>query len=172
LSDLQKFYQSILNIRQQESAFDTIKSIVQEERNLIYKSTTDLTGYCKYIATQISTRLKERNIKTYQIDLKDIVSIDHTILIAEYLENNNLKRILIDPTYSQFTKNENYKLINLSVWPSEKLDKNFLTTLLNDGIIEIDDVSFKHYLNSFGPSNYEIYLDDLLYQQLGIKTKR
>ena len=172
MNDLQKFYQSILNIRQQEKALETIKSIVQEERNLIYKSTTDLTGYCKYIATQISTRLKEKNIKTYQIDLKDIVSIDHTILIAEYKENDTLKRILIDPTYSQFTKNENYKLISMSVWPSEKLDRNFLTTLLNDGIIEIDDAKFKHYLNSFGTPNYEIYLDDLLYQELGIKTKR
>ena len=53
------------------------------------------------------------------------------------------------------------KVIEIIEQLGEKLDRNFLTTLLNDGIIEIDDDKFKHYLNSFGNPNYEIYLDDL-----------
>lgn len=172
MSDLSKFYQSILNIRQKDM-YETIKNITIEERNLIYNYTNDLTGYCKYLANQISSRLNDETITNYWIDLKELVDVDHTILIAEYMHNYILKRILIDPTFSQFIKDEKHQLIGLKEWPSEKLDKEFLKTLLEYGIIEIDDNMFKKYLNSFSDTNYELSLNDfLLKQKLERKSKR
>ena len=172
MDDFQKFTQQILNLRQINST-ETIKKITLEERDKLYKHTNDLTGYCKYIASQIEERLKNENIHTYWIDLNDIISIDHVVLIAEFNHNSKLRRILIDPTYTQFTKNDKYKLINLKKWPSELLDNSIVEKLLKDGIIEIDDNIFKKYINSFKDTNYDVNLDEYLFnQRIGKKMKK
>lgn len=172
MEELQKFYQSILNIRQKD-VYDIIKTITLEESKIIHQQTKDLTGYCKYIAFQIESRLKKENINTYWIELNDIVNVDHVVLIAEYMLNNKLKRILIDPTFSQFTKDDKHQLVRLKEWPSEKIDKNLLNNLLTDGITEINNNTFNNYLNSFGSINYEICLDNyLLKQKIGKIPKR
>lgn len=172
LKDLHSFYQSILNLRQND-AFEPIKNIVSNEQTKLSNYTDDVTGYCKYIASQIETSLNKVNIYTYWIDLNDLASIDHVILIAEYMTNNKVKRILIDPTYKQFTKSANTKLIKLKEWPSERLDKDILNDLLTDGITKIDDNNFKNYLNSFGTTNFDVSLDDyLLEQKLNRRLKR
>ena len=172
MSELHNFYQSLLNLRQKDET-ERIKEIVLEEKQKLTNQTTDLTGFCKYIASQIEYRLNQLNIHTYWIDLKDIIQVDHVILIAEYMTNNKLKRILIDPTYNQFTKNSNYKLVKLKEWPSEKLDSNILNSLLTEGIIEIDDNKFINYINSFTDKNLHISLDSyLMTERIGKKFKR
>lgn len=172
MSDLYNFYQSILNIRKQDQ-FNTIKNIVLEERQKLNNITNDVSGFCKIIASQIEEKLKNANITTYWLDLNNIISIDHVILIAEYMTDTGIKRILIDPTYQQFTKMDNHKLIKLQEWPSTRLDKNILNDLLTDGITEINEARFQNYLNSFGEYNLDISLDNyLLEQKIGKNKKR
>lgn len=172
MEELQKFYQTILNIRQKDM-YKKIKQITLEERNAIEEYTNDLTGYCKYISLKIYERLKKENITTYLIDLKELININHVILISEYMSNNELKRILIDPTFKQFTKKDKHKLITLKEWPSEILDKNMVDKLLEDGIYEINESIFNEYLNSFGNNFNEIFLDDyLLDKKIGRNNKR
>lgn len=172
MNELNNFYQSLLNIRQKDEE-TTIKNIVLEETQILKKQTTDLTGLCKYIATQIEGRLKQANISTYWIDLQELVSVDHTILIAEYMYNNQLKRFLIDPTYQQFTKNNQYHLIKLKQWPSEKLGKTILEPLLTKGLTPIDNQTFKNYINSFTDTNIDITLDNyLLNEKINPSKKR
>ena len=172
MSDLNSFYNSILNLRQID-VFDTIKNIVLEEKTKLSNYTNDLTGFCKYIASQIEDRLIKENIRTYWIDLNDITDIDHVVLITEYMWQSKITRVLIDPSYSQFTKDDKHQLVGLKEWPSERLDKNILNDLLTTGVTKLDDNKFQNYLNSFGENNLNISLDDyLLKQQLGKGIKR
>ena len=133
--DLYSFYNSILNIG--NTSKEVIIKIVLEEKKKLEDKTSNLDGFCKYIANQIDVRLKELNIKTYKIDLKNIVDVDHVVLIAEYKVNDQIKRLLIDPTFSQFQKSENKILVKLDKWPSDKLDSSILNPLLENGAIVI-----------------------------------
>ena len=52
------------------------------------------TGYCKYVASQIEERLRNESIHTYWIDLNDIISIEHVVLIAEFRYFSGIPTIL------------------------------------------------------------------------------
>lgn len=157
-------YNSILHIDKKE----IIKNIVKKEKEKLLFKTQDLAGFCKYIANQIECELKEKSITAYYIDLNEIVGIDHVFLIAEYMSDKILKRILIDPTISQFVKSEEKQLLKLQNWPSEKMDSEMLENLLKNGMVEIDNWLFNNYINSFNSVNQNINLDEyLLEKRLG-----
>ena len=158
--DLYSFYNSILNIG--NTSKEVITKIVLEEKKKLEDKTSNLDGFCKYIANQIDVRLKELNIKTYKIDLKNIVDVDHVVLIAEYKVNDQIKRLLIDPTFSQFQKSENKILVKLDKWPSDKLDSSILNPLLENGVIDIDNNIFNKYINAFSNNLISINLDEYL----------
>lgn len=154
------FCKNILNIRNY-NMLDKIKQIVGEEKKTLFNKTNDLAGYCKYIASLIENRLKDINIRTYWLDLNDLIEVDHVVLIAEYKYNNEVRRVLIDSTYQQFVKRENARLLKFKTWPSEKLDKRILEELLQNGLIELNDSIFNNYLSSFG-KQIDINLDEFL----------
>ena len=168
MENINDFYNSILNIRDIDYS-QLIENITIEEKNKLLEKTSDLTGFCKYLASQINLRLRENNIKTYLIDLNDI-EVDHVFLIAEYKFKNEIKRILIDPTYIQFVKTKNKRLVGLDKWPSDILYLNTLKELIEKGTTFIDNDKFNNYLNSFGYQQ-QIEIDKFLldYQ---IKNKR
>ena len=159
MTNINDFYNSILNIRDMDYS-QLIENITIEEKNKLLEKVSDLTGFCKYLASQINIRLKQNNIKTYLIDLNNI-EVDHVFLIAEYKFKNEIKRILIDPTYIQFVKTENKQLIGLDKWPSDILYLNTLKELIEKGTTFIDNDKFNNYLNSFG-YNERIDIDDFL----------
>lgn len=163
-----EFYNSILNISNADKK-RIIKTIVFEEKEKLSLMVDDFTGFCKYITNQIQCRLENENINTYLIDLNNIVGVDHVFLIAEYKYNNNLIRYLIDPTYSQFTKDDSKQLVTLDFWPSTKLDDEILKNLLSNGLIEVDERLFNDYINSFSKQlieiDFENYLFDLKFQK-------
>ena len=166
------FCNSILNIRNIDAS-EKIKNIIKEEKSKLSNINVDLSGYCKYIASILEDRLKEINIKTYWLDLNELINIDHVILIAEYKHNNQLKRNLIDPTFNQFVKKDNNKLLKLKEWPSEKIDKDILNELLTSGVIELDSYKFNNYLSSFGKKT-NLNLDEFLinYKKENITRKK
>ena len=112
-------------------------------------------------------------ITTYYINLDDLVGINHVILISEYIENGNVRRVLIDPTFSQYHKKSDHKLLSLSEWPSEKIeDKKFVNNLLNMGYTEVNNDSFNKYINAFSSKKVDVNLDNyLLEQRLGKLSK-
>lgn len=173
MSDLQSFYNSILNLRKVD-ALDKIKSIVLNQRAKLSGYSDDLAGFCKYIASQIEEELRKENITVYWVWLNDIVGVDHVSLIAEYRSETGMRRILIDPTYSQFTRSANKKLIGLKEWPSDKLDKNILDSLLLEGLVELDNSKFLNYLNSFGLVDENLSLESYLWEQklsMGVRKR-
>lgn len=85
--------------------------------------------------------------------------------------NDDMKRLLIDPTFSQFTKSSDKKLVGLASWPSENLDESFRDKLLTDGVVEVDDTSFNRYLDSFGNHYQDINLDRYLRDRKTDKIK-
>lgn len=159
MNDLYNFYNSILNISGKDRKEDILK-IVLEERNKLLGSTQTLEGFCKYLASQIEYRIKKEvgGVHTYKIDLKELVNIEHTILVVEYMFNSNLVRLLIDPTFLQFTRNDNNYLVNLKHWPSDKIKRDgFVLELNTNGMIEIENKTFLEYLNAF--LEEDIYFD-------------
>lgn len=117
MDDVYSFYDSILNIGNKNNK-DLIIKIVKEEKNRLLRETNDLSGFCKYIASQIQEVLNINNIKSDLIDLNELLGVDHVILVSEYKEKNQINRVLIDPTFEQFTKSNNKQLLTLEQWPS------------------------------------------------------
>lgn len=161
MNELEKFYSSILNIRNNDNR-NLIVNIVKDEKQKLLNEVGCLDGFCKYVASQIEEKLRNANITTYLIDLSSLMSIDHVFLIAEYKSENNLKRLLIDPTFSQFVKDKNKQLISLRKWPSDNLDYNIVNDLLKDGVTDIDEDKFNEYLNSFSSDKIHVDLNKYL----------
>lgn len=164
--NLYDFYNSILNIGNSDK-LDVIKKIVSEEKEKLLTHTDSLEGFCIYIASQIEDKLKQENITTYYIDLNELLNVDHVFLIAEYMADEKIKRILIDPTFEQFTKTDNRKLLKLDEWPSQKLDADFVNSLLESGYYLVDNDKFNSYINAFSKEKLEFNLDEFLLEQRG-----
>lgn len=161
-NDLNSFYNSILNIGKTKDYELDILNIISEEVNSLSKHTKSFDGFCKYLAEKISIRLNELGIRNDIVDLNKVLNIDHVFIICEYMYNGNLRRFLIDPTYSQFTKTEGMEIVKFKVWPSEKLDKKLLEDLLTKGITSIDSNTFSNYLSSFKEKDIDVNLDEFL----------
>lgn len=157
MGNINEFYNSILNIRNVDKE-ENIIEIISSEKEKLLKQTNNLVGFCKYLASAIELRLRQNQIRTYLLDLNEIVFVDHVSLIAEYNYGGKLKRFLIDPTFIQFVKQENLKLIKLKNWPSDKINEpKMVLDFLEKGMTEIDDNLFNKYINAFSQS--EVYLD-------------
>lgn len=162
MSDIYSFYSSILNIVN-EDKFGIIQKTVLEEKEKLLEEVDSLEGFCIYIATQIESRLKQLGIATYNLELNDMVGVDHTILIAEYKYKDQIYRVLIDPTFEQFVKQDSRMLLKLKEWPSKKIsDKEFVSSLLDTGCCIIDDDKFNMYINSFTDTEFSIDLNEYL----------
>ena len=171
MNDLDKFYNSILNINNKDH-YEEIKDIVLEEREDLSTRVDQLDGFCKYLANQIEYRIRQEipGVHTYKIDLNDLVFVDHTILIIEYMSNLQMKRLLVDPTFIQFVKKDNAQLIKLNKWPGDNVNKNILLNLVKYGLSEVDNLSFQSYLNAFSETSIKFNLEDyLLENKIGKK---
>ena len=153
---MNEFYKSILNINNKDRS-EEIQKIVKEEVSKLQLETPDLTGFCKYISYALYDRLKEININSNIIDLSELVSVDHVILITD-----TEPRILIDPTFSQFTKTEDKILVGLDFWPSEKIEKQILNDLLNQGCIKLNQEKFQNYMKSFTADEINFDLEEII----------
>lgn len=163
MNDFSEFCQRILNIDSRDKK-EIIQKVVDEEKKDLLLHSENIEGFCKYIANQILYRLQKMGgIRTYLIDLNEIVLFDHVFLIVEYRNNNLLKRVLIDPTFNQFKKKENNILCELQNWPYEKMrNAKFFEDLTMKGTFEIDDESFNQYLNAFTNEMIYVSLDNYL----------
>lgn len=163
MNDLYSYFDSILHIGIVNR--NIIVDIVSKEYYELSTRVSDFSGFCKYLAIQIMDSLRKHQIKCWILDLNDIVSIDHIALISEYKENDEVKKILIDPTFIQFTKMDNRKLIKLKQWPSELMNPKYVKELLTTGVLDIDDDIFNEYLNAFTDEHFHIGLNEWLFRQ-------
>ena len=138
----------LLNISSKDRS-EEIKSIVTSEVEKINSAGT-VDGVCKLVANNIKCCLNDASIKNYTIDL-NTTGIDHVSLVAEYY-GDELRRILIDPTISQFSITETSYLKN----------KDLIDKLVKDGLAVIDDQSFSEYLSIFSGKTENINLDEYL----------
>ena len=150
------FYNSILNINNQNKTSE-ISLVVKEEIAKLSQETSDFTGFCKYIAYAIYDRLKELSIKGNILDLTEIVGVNHTVIVTD-----TQPRVLIDPTFIQFVKNDNNVLVGLDFWPSDKLNSEILQQLLINGFLEIDNLKFENYINCFSNEYIKIELEEYI----------
>ncbi len=171
--DINSFYNSILNIDTRDKTKD-IKNIVLEERRKLTDQVEELDGFCKYIANQIKYQIsvKLSGVNVYYLNLEELVGVDHVALLAEYMNNDNLVRLLIDPTFSQFVRKDNNKLVYLDFWPSDKInDKDLVHDLVDSGVSIIDNDRFQQYVNSFSNFCTEYNLDNFL-NSFKIQTRK
>ena len=169
MNNIDDFYNSILNIRlqQNEKTKELIQGITKKAVDEVKKVTPDLDGFCKFLASEIQENLNQNGIRNYWIDLNELINVDHVVLIAEYRTAVGMQHLLIDPSFRQFTKQENKKLIKLNYWPGEKIkDKNMVADLLESGITELDEKRWTDYLQGFTENSQNITLDNLLKEKL------
>jgi len=166
MNDLNKFYYDILNIRKPSVNYNLIKEIVNKKTNELLKRTNDISGLCKVIALFVLEELNKLNIRTLEFNIKDLCELnyEHVFLISYYKENDEIKYILIDPTYTQFVKTKGFLNPKFNAWPSEILSKTekgtkILESLVGNGcsLVENEDVNL--YLNSFGSVVEEFNLE-------------
>ena len=106
------------------------------------------------------------------MNLEELVGVDHVALIVEYMNNDNLVRLLIDSTFPQFVRKDNNKLVYLDFWPSDKItDKDLVHDLIDSGVSIIDNDRFQQYVNSFSSIYTEYNLEDFL-NSISIKNRK
>lgn len=162
MSNMNAFYYEILNIgKKEKNNIDIIKNVVSKYKNNI----KDTEALCKVLSNNISFDLEELGISnkvlnTYQL----LESYEHEFVIAYYKFDNQIRYILIDPTYEQFIKRGNDLNKRLAEWPASVLAKTngglaILREILSKGFMEVDNSLFKLYLGSFINTINEIGID-------------
>ena len=102
------------------------------------------------------------DVHIYYINLEEITEFEHSSIIAEYKEDLSLKRLLIDPTFSQFVDANTNNLIDTL------LNKELIKNLNDSGVVEVDDKVFNDYINMFSQRKVNYNIEDyLIYDRLG-----
>ena len=162
------FCHSILNIRKNDD--EIIIQIVKKNKKELEEKTDDVSGFCKFIANNISIDLTSNHIRHTILNTKELIGgYEHVFILVKSLNNY----ILIDPTYIQFKERKetvlNSKLDN---WPASELLKSeqgqkIYEELIKLGFTFIDDDSFKLYLSSFNKNiKFDKSLDELTIGEL------
>ena len=121
-------------------------------------------GLDKYIAYELMHEIKSNinDVHIYYINLEEITEFEHSSIIAEYKEDLSLKRLLIDPTFSQFVDANTNNLIDTL------LNKELIKNLNDSGVVEVDDKVFNDYINMFSQRKVNYNIEDyLIYDRLG-----
>ena len=168
MSNLDSFYTNILNIRKNNYE-EVIKEIVLKNKKDLLLNNSSLEGLCKVLANNIMADLKAYpGITVNVLDLNELIGVDHVALIVSFYQNG-LKRYLVDPSFTQFTKDNNKTLIGFNEWPSDLMDENVLNALLSLGFTSVDDYTFNNYLNSFLEFKGEFSLEEILkHKEMGL----
>ena len=129
---------------------EQIKMTALMEKEMI--PNLDPEGLCIYFAHNIGISLDEQNIPFKQMEISDYINSNykHVFLIADYDD----KHCLIDPSFGQFVKRENEKIVTFKQWPSEILKSTkegtrILNDLIKDGVTAVNEEDVKIYLSSF-----------------------
>ena len=168
MSNLDSFYTNILNIRKNNYE-EILKEIVLKNKKELILNNSSLEGLCKVLANNIMADLKAYpGITVNVLDLNELIGVDHVALIVSFYQNG-LKRYLVDPSFTQFTKDNNKTLIGFNEWPSDLIDENVLNALLSLGFTSVDDYTFNNYLNSFLEFKGEFSLEEILkHKEMGL----
>ena len=168
MSNLDSFYTNILNIRKNNYE-EVLKEIVLKNKKDLLLNNSSLEGLCKVLANNIMADLKAYpGITVNVLDLNELIGVDHVALIVSFYQNG-LKRYLVDPSFTQFTKDNNKTLIGFNEWPSDLIDENVLNALLSLGFTSVDDYTFNNYLNSFLEFKGEFSLEEILkHKEMGL----
>ena len=146
------------DIRKQDKK-EKIQQIVLSVTQKALTKAQSTNGLDKYIAYELMHEIKSNinDVYIYYINLEEITEFEHSSIIAEYKEDLSLKRLLIDPTFSQFV-DANDTLIN----------KELIKNLNDSGVVEVDDKVFNDYINMFSQRKVNYNIEDyLIYDRLG-----
>ena len=151
------------DIRKQDKK-EKIQQIVLSVTQKALAKAQSTNGLDKYIAYELMHEIKSNinDVYIYYINLEEITEFEHSSIIAEYKENLSLKRLLIDPTFSQFVDANTNNLIDTL------LNKELIKNLNDSGVVEVDDKVFNDYINMFSQRKVNYNIEDyLIYDRLG-----
>ena len=151
------------DIRKQDKK-EKIQQIVLSVTQKALAKAQSTNGLDKYIAYELMHEIKSNinDVYIYYINLEEITEFEHSSIIAEYKEDLSLKRLLIDPTFSQFVDANTNNLIDTL------LNKELIKNLNDSGVVEVDDKVFNDYINMFSQRKVNYNIEDyLIYDRLG-----
>ena len=151
------------DIRKQDKK-EKIQQIVLSVTQKALAKAQSTNGLDKYIAYELMHEIKSNinEVHIYYINLEEITEFEHSSIIAEYKEDLSLKRLLIDPTFSQFVDANTNNLIDTL------LNKELIKNLNDSGVVEVDDKVFNDYINMFSQRKVNYNIEDyLIYDRLG-----
>ena len=148
-------YNKLINIKNADRLPEII-NVINKEKDTVENVNGSFDALCKYMANNIKVELNKLRIRSTIVDLNSI-GVDHVFLLAEY-ENEGLKRLIIDPTFSQFTIGK--KTFNEN--------KEIIEKLIYDGCLFIDNDIFNKYLQIFNKSAPYKLIDEYMYEDLRI----
>lgn len=154
---------SMYDIRKQDKK-EKIQQIVLSVTQKALAKAQSTNGLDKYIAYELMHEIKSNinDVHLYYINLEEITEFEHSSIIAEYKEDLSLKRLLIDPTFSQFVDANTNNLIDTL------LNKELIKNLNDSGVVEVDDKVFNDYINMFSQRKVNYNIEDyLIYDRLG-----
>lgn len=150
-----------------EDFMDNVIDVVNKVK-LELSEAENTEGLCYYAANNVCYDLEELNIPAEIFNIREMAEVDYDHYFVLTKGNDEIKHLLIDLTFSQFSKKDNESLRFFDNWPKEELEKTERGQILSNNLIKngytlITDEDLYLYLNSFNP-NYECFftLDDIM----------
>ncbi|MCI9110841.1 MAG: hypothetical protein HFH47_03385 [Bacilli bacterium] len=146
---------------------DTVINVINKVKSeLAHAENND--GLCYYACNNVCYDLENLNIPAEILNIREMAEVDYDHYFVLTSVSGEIKHLLIDLTFSQFSKKDNEQLRFFGNWPKEELEKNEKGKILSDNLTKqgyslITDEDLYLYLNCFNP-NYECFftLDDIM----------
>lgn len=172
---MDKFYYDLLNIGNQktkEQYFKIVKDVIEAEAEIYRDDNPRLDRLCKFVSNNIKVSLSDRGVNSKIVNTNELYDMyEHHFVISSYMDDNQVKYILIDPTFTQFRhqNNDYHNIYPVDMLCETKEGIKLAYNLLKRGYSPINDDDLKRYIASIklekDISNMDITIDDIMLER-------
>lgn len=171
---MDKFYYDLLNLTPitKEQFFKKVKEAIEAEADIYRDDNPNLERLCKIVAHNINMNLKDRHIDSRVVNTSELYDMyEHHFIISSYVDNGEVKYVLIDPTFTQFRPKQNDfdTIYPVNILLETKEGTKLAFNLIKHGYSEINDEDLQRYIAAIklekDISNTDITIDDIILER-------
>ncbi len=149
---MDNFYSNLLNIGglpNKEELFKNIEDVLSKEIEPLKEDNPKLYLLCKIVSILVYNGLKDRGIKSKIVRTNELYDMyEHHFVITSYMDNNETKYVLIDPTFIQFqpATNDFHNILPVEILGETR--RKLALNLVKRGFSIIDSGDLNEYIAS------------------------
>lgn len=155
-----------------EKYFKIIKEVIEAEAEIYRDDNPRLDRLCKIISNNINIALTGKHINSKVVNTSELYDMyEHHFVISSYVANDEVKYILIDPTFTQFRhqNNDYHYIYPVDMLVETKEGTRLAYNLLKKGYSIINDEDLQRYIASImlekDNSSIDVTIDDVILER-------